>query len=92
MSSDGKCFLIISLPTRYSQKGNSKCKFVPVDVMHAYRQSERLIYSLSTSAVDGGEWLNLLPGCFVPRKETPVPIEFEPGWKPELPWTFLEKE
>jgi hypothetical protein len=60
--------------------------------MQAYRQSKRLIYSLSTSAVDGGECLNSLSGCFVLRKETPFPIELEAGWTPELLWTFLEKE
>jgi len=71
MSSDGKCFLIIFLPTRFSQKGNGKCKFVPVDVIQAYRQSERLIYSLSTSAVVGGEWLDSLPWLLCPQERNP---------------------
>jgi hypothetical protein len=60
--------------------------------MQAYRQSERLIHSLSTLAVDRGEWLNSLPDCFVPKKVTIVPIELEAGWTPELLWKFLEKK
>jgi hypothetical protein len=45
-------------------------------------------YSLSTSALDGGEWSALRLGCaLAPRKGTPVPIVQETGWALEPVWT-----
>jgi len=32
------------------------------------------------------------PGHFTPRKERPIPIEWETWWAPEQVWTFLRRE
>jgi hypothetical protein len=45
-------------------------------------------YSLSTSAVDGGEWSASRPGrILTPGKGPPVPVVQEAGWAPEPVWT-----
>jgi hypothetical protein len=45
-------------------------------------------YSLTTSAVDGGEWSASRPGRALPPGKGPtVPIGQEAGWAPELVWT-----
>jgi hypothetical protein len=44
--------------------------------------------SLSTSALDGGEWSASRPGpALAPGKGPPVPIVQEAGWAPEPVWT-----
>jgi hypothetical protein len=51
-------------------------------------------YSLSTSALDGGEWSASRPSRpLAPGKVPPVPIVQEAEWAPELVWTQrLEKK
>jgi hypothetical protein len=51
-------------------------------------------YSVTTSALDEGEWSASRPGrALTPVKRHPVPIVQEAGWAPELVWTQrLEKE
>jgi hypothetical protein len=45
-------------------------------------------YTLSTSALDGGEWSASRPGrTLPPGKGPPVPIVQEAGWAPEPVWT-----
>jgi hypothetical protein len=45
-------------------------------------------YSVSTSALDGGEWSASRPGrALPPGKGPPVPIVQEAGWAPEPVWT-----
>jgi hypothetical protein len=54
------------------------------------RLGERIysIYSLSTSALDGGEWSASSPGrALAPGKGPPVPIGQEAGLTPEPVWT-----
>jgi hypothetical protein len=51
-------------------------------------------YSLTTSALDGGEWSAPRPGLALkPGKESPVLIGQEAGWTPQPVWTQrLEKK
>jgi hypothetical protein len=45
-------------------------------------------YSLSTSALDGGEWSASRSGRdLAPGKGPPVPTVQEAGWAPETVWT-----
>jgi hypothetical protein len=45
-------------------------------------------YSLTTSALDEGEWSASRPGrALPPRTGRPVPIGQEAGWAPEPVWT-----
>jgi hypothetical protein len=45
-------------------------------------------YSLTTSALDGGEWSESRPGrTLAPGKGHPVSIVQESGWAPETVWT-----
>jgi hypothetical protein len=45
-------------------------------------------YSITTSALDWGEWSESRPGrALTPGKEPPVPIIQEAGWAPEPVWT-----
>jgi hypothetical protein len=45
-------------------------------------------YSLTTSALDGGEWSASRPGrTLAPGKGPPVRIVQEAGWAPEPVWT-----
>jgi hypothetical protein len=45
-------------------------------------------YSITTSALDGGEWSASRPGrTLAPGKEPLVPIVQEAGWAPEPVWT-----
>jgi hypothetical protein len=38
-------------------------------------------HSLLTSELDGGEWQASSLGLFTPRKEHPIPSEYEVGWE-----------
>jgi hypothetical protein len=45
-------------------------------------------YSLTTSALDGGEWSASRPGrALATGKGPPVPTVQEAGWTPEPVWT-----
>jgi hypothetical protein len=44
------------------------------------------LLSFLTSALEGGGWSALCPGCFTPGKQ-PVPTVQEAGWAPGLVWT-----
>jgi hypothetical protein len=47
-------------------------------------------YSLSTSALDGGEWSASRPGrSLTPGKGPPVPIVQDAGWASEPVWTQI---
>lgn len=46
------------------------------------------LHSFSSSAVDGGEWSSRFDR-FNPAKESPLPIEMEHEWAPELGWTCI---
>jgi hypothetical protein len=75
--------------TRDFSGGEGKAKAVPLHAMEALGGERRYSsYSLTTSAVDGGEWsasrrCRALP----PGKGPPVPIVQEAGWAPEPVWT-----
>jgi len=45
---------------------------------------EELLHSYSTFVLDGGEWSDSLPSCFIPREEVPSIFEEETGWSLEL--------
>jgi hypothetical protein len=50
-------------------------------------------YSLSTLALDGGEWSASRPGrALAPGKGPPVPIVQEAGWAPEPVWIQRREE
>jgi hypothetical protein len=53
-------------------------------------QGERMYssYSLTNSAIDGGEWSASRPGRALPPEEgSPVLIVQEAGWAPDTVWT-----
>jgi hypothetical protein len=55
--------------------------------MKAWGERRCSSYSLSTSALDGGEWSASCPDrALDPRKGPPVPIVQEAGWDPEPVW------
>jgi hypothetical protein len=65
-----------------------KAKAVPLHATEALGGEEYSSYSLSISALDGGEWSASLPGrALAPEKGPPVPIVQEAGWDPEPFWT-----
>jgi hypothetical protein len=50
-------------------------------------------YSLSTSALDGGEWSVSCPGhALAPGKGPQVPTVQDGGWAPESVWTHMLQE
>jgi hypothetical protein len=50
-------------------------------------------FSLSASALDGGEWSVSRPGrALSPGKEPPLPTVQESGWAPEPVWTQMLEE
>jgi len=57
-----------------------------------YRTTEICIHSFLTSVLDGVEWSNTCLCHFTTRDKTPVPIEQEVGWAPELHRTFWRQE
>jgi hypothetical protein len=64
-----------------------KDKVHPITDHQGPREREEVqLYSFSTSALEGGEWLAPRPGCFNPGKY-PVPIIQEAGWTPGPVWT-----
>jgi hypothetical protein len=60
----------------------------------AWAERRQSSYSVSTSALDGGEWSASCPGlALAPGKGPPVSIVQEAGWAPEPVWTQrLEEE
>jgi hypothetical protein len=57
-----------------------------------YGGGEVYFHTFLTSARDGGEWSVSRTGRFTPRKEDPVPTEYEAGWAPESAWTRWRRE
>jgi hypothetical protein len=47
------------------------------------------LYTFVTSALEGGVWSALRPGCFTPGKD-PLPIVQKTGWAPGPVWTCVK--
>jgi hypothetical protein len=52
--------------------------------MKVYGGVDVYIHIVLSSALVGGEWTALRPGCFTPAEEPTVPVGYEAGWTPDV--------
>jgi hypothetical protein len=70
-----------------------KAKAVPLHTTEALEGTRYSSYSLSTSALDGGEWSVSRGGrALAPGKVPPVPTVQEAGWASEPVWAQRPEE